>query len=134
MSVSIALHMAYVVKVQWIKSENEAFADNKYSRVHKLIFDGGIEVASSASPHVVPPPMSSEAAIDPEEMFVASLSSCHMLWFLSLAAEKQFVVESYEDNAVGVLGKDADGKYAMTKVTLNRKQCLAATKNQQQSK
>lgn len=65
--------------------------------------------------------MSSEAAVDPEEMFVASLSSCHMLWFLSLAAEKKFVVESYEDNAVGVLGKDADGKYAMTKVTLKPK-------------
>ncbi len=113
--------MAYTVKIEWKKGEGDAFVDNKYSRVHRLIFDGGVEVAGSASPHVVPPPMSSEAAIDPEEMFVASLSSCHMLWFLSLAADKKFVVESYEDNAVGTLGKDADGKYAMTKVTLKPK-------------
>lgn len=113
--------MAYTVKIEWEKAEGDAFVDNKYSRVHKLIFDGGIDVAGSASPHVVPPPMSSEAAVDPEEMFVASLSSCHMLWFLSLAAEKKFVVKSYEDNAVGVLGKDADGKYGMMKVTLKPK-------------
>ncbi|MBC7901435.1 MAG: OsmC family protein [Saprospiraceae bacterium] len=110
--------MAYSVKVKWNKGEGDAFVDNKYSRRHKLIFDGGIEVAGSSSPHVVPLPYSSEAAVDPEEAFVASLSSCHMLWFLSIAAEKNLVVESYEDVAVGVLGKETDGKLAMTKVTL----------------
>jgi len=93
--------MAYTVKIKWEKGKSDTFVDNKYSRIHRLQFDGGIEVAGSALPNVVPLPMSSEAAFDPEEMFVASLSSCHMLWFLSLAAEKKFVVERYEDSAVG---------------------------------
>lgn len=110
--------MTYSVKVEWDRSGEEAFVDNKYSRVHRWIFDGGIEVPGSASPHVVPPPFSSEAAIDPEEAFVASLSSCHMLWFLSIAAERGIVVDSYEDNAEGVMGKNAEGRIAMTKVTL----------------
>ncbi len=113
--------MSYVVKIRWKKGADEAFSDNKYSREHLWIFDGGAEVPGSASPHVVPPPYSSEAAVDPEEAFVASLSSCHMLWFLSIAAERNFVVESYEDNAEGVLGKDSDGRLAMTKVTLRPK-------------
>jgi organic hydroperoxide reductase OsmC/OhrA len=65
--------------------------------------------------------MSNEAAVDPEEAFVAALSSCHMLWFLSIAAEKNFIVESYEDNAIGVLGKNKEGKLSMKKVTLNPK-------------
>lgn len=113
--------MSYTVKILWKKGLNEAFTDNKYSRAHKWTFDGGIEVPASSSPHAVPLPMSAEAAVDPEEAFVASLSSCHMLWFLSLAVEKQFVVESYEDNAEGVLGKNVDGKLAMIKVTLRPK-------------
>ena len=110
--------MQYNVRIVWEKNLNEAFVDKRYSRSHTWIFDGGIKLAASASPHVVPPPMSNESAVDPEEAFVASLSSCHMLWFLSLAAEKNYVVESYEDNAEGVLGKDKDGKLAMTRVTL----------------
>lgn len=113
--------MAYTVKVSWEKDVDEAFADNKYSRVHKWIFDGGTEIPASASPHIVPLPYSSESAVDPEEAFVASLSSCHMLWFLSLASERKLVVEGYEDNAEGVLGKDCGGKLAMTKVTLRPK-------------
>lgn len=113
--------MAYTVKVSWEKGSDEAFSDNKYSREHRWIFDGGTEVPASASPHVVPTPYSSEAAIDPEEAFVASLSSCHMLWFLSLAAERHLVVESYEDNAEGVMGKNDEGRVAMTKVTLRPK-------------
>lgn len=110
--------MSYLVRVQWKKGDDDAFIDNKYGRVHKWIFDGGVEVPASASPHAVPLPMSSEQAVDPEEAFVASLSSCHMLWFLSIAAGKGIVVKSYEDAAEGVLGKDADGKLAMTRVTL----------------
>ncbi|MGB7209602.1 MAG: OsmC family protein [Pyrinomonadaceae bacterium] len=85
------------------------------------MFDGGTEVPASSSPHVVPLPYSTEAAVDPEEAFVASLSSCHMLWFLSLAAERELVVESYEDNAEGVMGKNDEGRIAMTKVTLRPK-------------
>ena len=95
-----------------------AFSDNKYSRGHLWRFDGGVEVPASASPQVVPLPMSVAAAVDPEEAFVASLSSCHMLWFLSLAAKRGLVVESYRDEATGILGKDELGKQAMTRVTL----------------
>ncbi len=110
--------MAYTVRVFWKKNFDEPFLDNKYSRRHTWTFDGGIELAASSSPHVVPLPMSDESAVDPEEAFIASLSSCHMLWFLSIAVEKNYVVESYEDNAEGVLGKNEEGKSAMTKVTL----------------
>ena len=113
--------MPYNVRVFWKKNSREAFLDNKYSRSHTWTFDGGIELAASSSPHVVPLPMSNESAVDPEEAFVASLSSCHMLWFLSLAVEKNYMVESYEDNAEGVLGKDEQGKLAMTRVTLSPK-------------
>lgn len=110
--------MPYNVTIFWQKNLNEVFVDNKYSRLHTWRFDGGIELAASSSPHVVPLPMSNESAVDPEEAFIASLSSCHMLWFLSIAAGRNYIVESYEDNAEGILGKDEDGKLAMTKVTL----------------
>ncbi len=95
------------------------FTDNRYSRAHEWRFDGGAVVPASSSPHVVRVPLSDASAVDPEEAFVASLSSCHMLWFLSLAAQAGFTVEAYEDRAVGVLGKNAEGKAAMTLVTLN---------------
>lgn len=110
--------MPYNVRIFWEKKVDEAFADNKYSRSHTWTFDGGIELVASSSPHVVPPPMSNESAVDPEEAFIASLSSCHMLWFLSMAVEKNYIVESYEDNAEGVLGKNEEGKLAMTQVVL----------------
>ncbi|MDP2207978.1 MAG: OsmC family protein [Bacteroidota bacterium] len=113
--------MSYNVTVFWEKNLDEVFVDNKYSRFHTWIFDGGIELAASSSPHVVPLPMSNASAVDPEEAFIASLSSCHMLWFLSIAAEKNYIVESYEDSAEGILGKNEDGKLAMTKVTLKPK-------------
>jgi len=113
--------MPYSVKIFWKKNLDEAFVDSKYSRSHTWSFDGGIEMPASSSPHVVPVPMSDESAVDPEEAFVAAVSSCHMLWFLSIAAEKNFIVESYEDNAIGVLGKNGEGKLAMTKITLKPK-------------
>src|SRR5271157_2469660 len=113
--------MPYHVTVSWKKDLEEVFVDGKYSRSHTWIFDGGIELAASSSPHVVPLPMSNESAIDPEEAFIASLSSCHMLWFLSIAAENKYIVESYVDHAEGILGKNRDGKLAMTKVTLKPK-------------
>jgi len=103
--------------VEWSR-DGAAFTDNRYSRGHRWLFDGGIEVPASSSPHSVPLPLSVAAAVDPEEAFVASLSSCHMLWFLSIAAKRGLVVDSYRDEAVGVLGKDASGKLAMTRVTL----------------
>lgn len=107
----------YAVTVAW-ERDGALFSDNRYSRGHRWLFDGGVEVPASASPTVVPLPLSVAEAVDPEEAFVASLSSCHMLWFLSLAAQAGFVVDSYRDDAVGSLGPDASGKLAMTRVTL----------------
>lgn len=107
----------YKTVVIWSR-DGAAFIDNRYSRGHRWLFDGGVEVPASSSPHVVPLPLSVAAAVDPEEAFVVSLSSCHMLWFLSIAARRGFVIESYRDEAVGVMGKEASGKLAMTRVTL----------------
>ena len=108
----------YSAKIEWQRGEQD-FVGNRYSRKHMLRFDGGAELCGSSSPSVVPLPMSDASAVDPEEMFVASLSSCHMLWFLSLAAARKFCVDSYVDNASGVMARNADGKMAMTVVTLN---------------
>ena len=110
----------YKVEVLW-ERDDQNFVDNRYSRRHLLRFDGGTEVPGSSSPHVVPVPMSDASAVDPEEAFVASLSSCHMLWFLSLAAKRKFRVDRYFDDASGLLEKDAGGKLAMTRVTLRPK-------------
>lgn len=107
----------YQMQVVWTR-DGAVFTDNRYGRRHRWLFDGGVEVPASSSPHVVPVPMSDAAAVDPEEAFVASLSSCHMLWFLSVAAKHGFVVESYRDQAAGVMGKDASGNLAITHVTL----------------
>lgn len=110
----------HVARVVWERGE-QTFLENRYSRAHAWEFDGGVSVPASPSPHVVPPPMSVEAAVDPEEAFVASLSSCHMLFFLAFAAKRGFVVDRYADDAVGILEKDAEGKMAMTKVALRPK-------------
>jgi organic hydroperoxide reductase OsmC/OhrA len=107
----------YQIEVLWSRNDS-TFTDNRYSRGHRWLFDGGIEVPASSSPKVVPLPLSMEAAVDPEEAFVVSLSSCHMLWFLSIAAKAGYVVDTYRDQAVGVIGRDASGKLAMTRVTL----------------
>jgi organic hydroperoxide reductase OsmC/OhrA len=107
----------YTALIKWERN-GAAFTDNRYSRGHSWTFDGGIEVRGSASPHVVPLPLSVLEAIDPEEAFVAALASCHMLWFLSIAAKQGFVVESYRDEATGVMAKNADDKLAMTQVML----------------
>jgi organic hydroperoxide reductase OsmC/OhrA len=108
----------YQAVIEWTR-DGARFTDNRYSRGHRWRFDGGIEVPASASPQVVPLPMSVAAAVDPEEAFVASLSSCHMLFFLALAAKQGFVVDDYRDEAVGVMAQDAGGKLAMTQVTLH---------------
>jgi organic hydroperoxide reductase OsmC/OhrA len=108
----------YNVHVEWERGPDEAFVDNRYSRRHRMLFDGGAEVAGSSSPHVVRPPLSDPTAVDPEEAFVASLSSCHMLWFLSLAAQAGFRVDRYADDAEGLMEKNAQGKVAITRVTL----------------
>lgn len=108
----------YSATVEWRRQAAEQFSDNRYSRAHRWRFDGGAVVAASSSPLVVPLPYSAAANVDPEEAFVAALSSCHMLFFLSYAARQGFVVESYEDQALGVMGRNEHGKEAMLKVRL----------------
>ncbi|MGH8167117.1 MAG: OsmC family protein [Woeseiaceae bacterium] len=100
---------------------SQPFTDNAYSRAHEWRFDGGATVAASASPDVVPLPMSVAENVDPEEAFVASLASCHMLFFLSIAAKRGYVIDSYTDAALGYTGKNEDGKVAVTKVVLEPK-------------
>lgn len=104
-------------EVLWLRGEQN-FLDNRYSRRHTLRFDGGLEIPGSSSPHVVPVPMSDASAVDPEEAFVSALSSCHMLWFLSIAARRKFRVDRYFDAAVGAVEKNAEGKLVVTVVTL----------------
>ena len=107
----------YFATIEWNRS-GAVFTDNKYSRGHRWSFDGGVEVPASSSPHSVRLPFSVENAVDPEEALVAALSSCHMLTFLYLAAKKKFLVESYRDEAVGFMEKNAEGRLAITRVTL----------------
>lgn len=107
---------AYRATVQWERGD-QAFTDNKYSRGHVWRFDG-LEVPGSSAPAVVPV-YSVEAAVDPEEAFVASLSSCHMLFFLAFAAKYGYRVDLYTDQAVGEMAKNEAGKLYVAKVTLN---------------
>jgi organic hydroperoxide reductase OsmC/OhrA len=108
----------HIATIYW-ENRQEIFTDNQYSREHTWSFDGGIEVPASASPHVVPIPYSNPACVDPEEAFVAALSSCHMLFFLAIAAKKQFIVERYRDRAIGIMDKTDAGKLAMTAIHLH---------------
>ena len=108
----------YTAETLWERKDAD-FLDNRYSRRHLLRFDGGLEVPGSSSPSVVPLPMSDASALDPEEAFVSSLSSCHMLWFLTMAVKRKFRVDRYFDAATGVMDKNAEGKVAMTIVTLH---------------
>ena len=108
---------SYIATIRWSRS-GATYTDGRYSRAHEWAFDGGAVVPASSSPHVVPLPMSDESGVDPEEAFVASLSSCHMLFFLDFARRAGFVVESYVDAAEGVMEKYPDGRMAMTRVTL----------------
>lgn len=107
-------------EVVWNRQETEKFTDRRYSRGHIWRFDGGAEVPASSSPHVVPLPYSVEQNVDPEEAFVASLSSCHMLFFLHFASDEGLVIDQYFDAATGVM-ETIDGKTMITKVTLKPK-------------
>lgn len=103
--------------VEWTR-DDQPFADARYSRAHDWRFDGGATVRASSAPSSVPEPMSDPAAVDPEEALVAALSSCHMLFFLALAAKAGFVVDRYRDQAEGLLARDDRGRMSMTVVTL----------------
>jgi organic hydroperoxide reductase OsmC/OhrA len=108
----------YTATVRWQRNADADFVRNRYSRAHEWRFDGGAVVPASASPSVVRVPFSDPAGVDPEEAFVASVSSCHMLWFLSIAAARGYVVERYEVEAVGTMAKNADGKEWVADVVL----------------
>ena len=109
----------YTATIRWSrKGEAEDFAKGRYSRAHEWAFDGGATVPASPSPHIVPEPWSDLKGVDPEEAFVASLSSCHMLFFVDLARRAGFVVDDYVDEAEGELEKRDDGKVWMSRVTL----------------
>ena len=108
----------YHATVAWRREPDADFARGRYSRAHTWRFDGGVEVNAAASPHVVPKAFTPEDAVDPEEAFVASLSSCHMLTFLDLARRAGFIVDSYEDAAEGEMVKNAAGRLWVSRVTL----------------
>jgi organic hydroperoxide reductase OsmC/OhrA len=104
--------------IHWKRGTGD-FLKGKYSREHTWQFDGGVIVSASSSPHVVPTPWSNPANVDPEEAFVAAVSSCHMLTFLFLASKKGFQIESYDDEAVGTMTKGPNGTPWVSLVTLN---------------
>ncbi|BFG76777.1 OsmC family protein [Paraburkholderia terrae] len=113
--------------IEW-SSNGGKFTDNRYSRAHQWTFDGGAVVHASSSPHVVRVPFSDPAGVDPEEAYVAALSSCHMLWFLSIAAEQGYVVTSYRDEAEGTMAKNDAGKEVVTRVVLKPAVAFAGEK------
>lgn len=109
---------SYTATINWTR-DDATFSDGQYSRAHDVSFDGGISFLGSSSPHVVKVPLSRQDAVDPEEMLVAALSSCHMLTFLDLARRAGFVIDAYNDVAEGKMGKDERGRLAVTQVKLN---------------
>src|SRR5262249_9071489 len=119
---------AYTATVSWKRGPGEAFTDNKYSRGHEWVFDGGVTVPASSSPLSVRLPYSRADAVDPEEALVAALSSCHMLVFLYLAAKQGYVIESYDDEAVGEMTKNARGKLFLSKATLRPRVVFSGAK------
>ncbi|HEU4816364.1 OsmC family protein [Janthinobacterium sp.] len=116
----------FFATVAW-QRDGQDFAGQRYSRGHEWQFDGGLTVPASSSPLSVPLPMSVAANIDPEEALVAATSSCHMLFFLSLAAQRGIVIDDYRDDAVGELGKNAQGRLAMTRIVLRPRIAFAGT-------
>ena len=110
----------YTATVRWERGEG-SFADNRYSREHVWLFDGGTQVPASPAAANVPSGCARADAVDPEEAFVAAISSCHMLFFLAFAGKRGFVPDSYEDNALGVMTKNERGKLFVSRVTLDPK-------------
>lgn len=109
----------HIANVKWERGD-QTFSDGKYARKHLISFDGGFSIAGAPNP-MIKPPLGALDAADPEELLVAALSSCHMLWFLDLARRAGFIVNSYNDDPIGIMGKDENGKISITKITLNPK-------------
>jgi organic hydroperoxide reductase OsmC/OhrA len=108
----------YTADVSWTLKDGEDFARGRYGRGHSVSFDGGVTIPASASPHVVGK-WAVDAAVDPEEMLVAALSSCHMLSFLHVARLAGFTVADYSDHAEGQMEEIAPGRQAVTRVALH---------------
>ena len=106
--------------ISWQCTSKE-FISGRYSREHTWSFDGGVVVPASPSPSVVPAPWSNPANVDPEEAYVAAVSSCHMLTFLYLAGKEGFQVDSYDDEAIGAMTKNERGTPWVSSVTLQPK-------------
>jgi organic hydroperoxide reductase OsmC/OhrA len=124
----MAMAHEHTATISWKRGGGEAFTDNKYSRAHQWSFDGGITVPASSAPSFVRLPYSKAEAVDPEEALVAALSSCHMLTFLYVAAKAGFVVDSYHDDAVGVMTKNERGKFYVSKVALQPRIVFSGSK------
>ena len=107
--------------IRWFASPGEDFAKGQYSRGHSWNFDGLTNVAASASPHIVPMPWANPDAVDPEEAFVASAASCHMLFFLDFSRRAGLIITGYDDVAEGLMEKGADGNMRITRITLRPK-------------
>ena len=107
--------------IRWFASPGEDFGTGQYSRAHSWNCDGLTNVAASASPHIVPMPWANPDAVDPEEAFVASAASCHMLIFLDFARRAGLVITGYDDEADGLMEKGEDGKMRITRITLRPK-------------
>jgi len=117
----------YGCTVEWSRGD-AVFTDNRYGRAHEWRFDGGAVVPGSSSPHSVKLPCSDPSAVDPEEALVAAVSSCHMLWFLSLAAAQGYVIDSYTDAAQGCMGLFDDGRRGIIEVVLHPRVVLSGAK------
>jgi organic hydroperoxide reductase OsmC/OhrA len=116
-------------EIKWERSPDEEFLNGHYQRTHRWLFDGGATVQISSSPHVVAEPFSNPALADPEEIFIAAISSCHMLFFLSMASRRKLVVDSYTDCPLAVLEKDPTGRVGIQRLTLRPKVSFADPRN-----
>jgi organic hydroperoxide reductase OsmC/OhrA len=119
-------HQAHI---QWSRQPDERFVDLRFSRAHTWQFDGGVTVPASSAPTAVPIPYSKPENVDPEEAFVAALSSCHMLTFIWLAGKDQFVVDSYDDLAIGHMSRNDQGRMAVTTARLEPKIVFSGEKS-----
>ena len=124
----MAKHLA---TIRWYASPGENYAKGQYSRAHSWTFDGGAIVPASASPHIVPMPWADPDAVDPEEAFVASAASCHMLFVLDFARQAGLVVTGYEDEAEGEMHKGSDGKVRITRIALRPRIVFAGEEPEQ---
>lgn len=122
----------FSANVHWERGDQD-FLDKKYRRVHEWKFDGGAVVKASSSPHVLPPPMSDPGGVDPEEALVAAISSCHMLWFLAMAAKHGWLIDSYDDQPTGKMDKNSEGRTAISLVTLRPKVVFGSDKQPKSS-